>query len=73
TVTFNYTLAATRTGETLHATLTQSQVYSQPGCGPIPDSCTKTVTTATRIGAEPANCAAPVEPDTWGQVKSRYR
>ena len=43
-------------------------------CSFFPDQCTRTVSRATRIAAEPtAYCATPVEPTTWGRVKSQYR
>jgi hypothetical protein len=72
-VTYSFTLVATRSGETLQAATTSSQVFTPTLCAGLADTCTKTVTTATRIGPEPADCATPVEPDTWGEMKSRYK
>lgn len=71
-ITVTFTLDATRSGETLESTTEFSQVYS-PECGPFPGSCFRTVSTATRIGPEPAECATAVDSMTWGRVKAAYR
>ena len=73
--TFTVALDATRTGDSYTAIQTMSITYSGGGlgCDLIPDTCTTTATTGTRIGPEPAECATPVEATTWGRVKARYR
>lgn len=68
---FEFTLVATRSGDSFTATTTISQDFNPDFCGT--DSCVRTETTATRIAPEPAECATPVDVISWGEIKSRYR
>ena len=73
--TYTMMMDGTRTGDSYTVTQTLSITYSGGGlgCDFIPDTCTTTTTTGTRIGSEPPGCATPVEADTWGRVKGTYR
>jgi hypothetical protein len=73
-ITFDF--VGTRSGDSSVITQTLSIDVGGTGaeCAFFPDECTRTVSRATRIGPEPgAYCASPVEPTTWGRVKSQYR
>lgn len=72
TVNYTFTLTADRSGDTLTATSTFTQVSTPPDCFG-PDGCIRTETIGNRIAPEPTPCTSPVEPDAWGKVKSRYR
>lgn len=71
TVTFNYSVVASRSGVNITATIIQHTQYTA-GCG-IPDECTKNVITGTRVAAPPTPCSTPVDPETWGRTKARYK
>ena len=74
-VSFTIVTQGTRTVDSYVITSTITTVYSGTGagCDFFPDSCTRTVTRATRTAPEPAEyCATPTLPSTWGRVKSRY-
>jgi hypothetical protein len=65
---------ATRTGDTYVSTMTSSMDYVGAGCLFLPDQCTRTESTATRVGPEPIPCGlTPVESVNWGTLKSLYR
>lgn len=75
-VTFTIEMHGTRTASSSVITNTVTTDYSgiAPECAFLPDSCRRTVTRANRIASEPvAYCSTPVDPTTWGRVKSRYR
>jgi hypothetical protein len=72
-VTFTYTLAATRNGDNLTSTSTFLTDYSPDGCAFVPDECTETQSTATRVAQEPPNCLTSVDSFSWGRVKAIYR
>lgn len=75
TVTITYSIDGTRTNDTSFITQEYSLDYEPNGiqCGFQPDDCVRTEITATRIAPEPPNCLTPVDANTWGQVKARYR
>ncbi len=64
------TIDAVRSGDTATGGSTFTFDYND-GCS-IPDSCTETVSTLTRTGADP-DCSSPVESATWAKIKSVYR
>lgn len=73
---FTFEFNGTRTGDSYFVTaLSRTEfVGTAPECGFLPNSCSRTNTHGTRIAPEPvAYCATPVEPTTWGRVKTRYR
>lgn len=72
TVDVTFTLTADRSGETLTATSTYTQVSTPADCFGQ-DGCTRTETIGTRSAPEPTPCTSPVESNAWGKVKSRYR
>jgi hypothetical protein len=65
-------LVATLSGQDLNATFTTTVVSTPPNCYGQ-DGCVRTETIGTYLGPEPAECASPVEPGSWGRLKSRYR
>ena len=71
---FSNVTNATRNGDTLDAVQTVSITLVGTGCIIPMDECTRTVSTATRIGPQPNPCEqTPVERVDWGTVKSLYR
>ncbi len=64
----------TRTGESYTAvsTVTISYEGTSMTCGFLPDQCTRSETTGTRIAGEPASCQVPVETIRWGTLKAIY-
>jgi len=75
-VTFTIEMHGTRNADSYVITNTVTTDYAgtAPECSFLPDSCRRTVSRGNRIAAEPvAYCSTPVDPTTWGRVKSRYR
>jgi len=73
-LTFNFSLTATRSGDTLTSSSTVSQVYTPPLCAfGQPDQCQRTDSVANRVGPEPPDCLTSVEEMSWGRVKAVYR
>ncbi len=76
TVNFTIEMHGTRTADSYVITNTVTTDYSgiAPECAFLLDTCRRTVTRGTRTAGEPvAYCSTPVDPTTWGRVKSRYR
>jgi hypothetical protein len=76
TVTYTFTLRATKSGNNVYAVSTLNVDYSgtDETCDLLPDSCEQTNTTLTRIGPAPtAYCATPSRRSTWGELKTIYR
>ncbi len=74
TATYTVRSVTTRTGESYVATTTITTTYSQPGCGSfLQDTCQIINTKGMRTGPAPGNCLTPVQPGTWGAIKSLYR
>ena len=71
--TYENTIVATRTGETLVATATLRVTFAPTDCFGAPDFCLRTESVGTRIGPEPPNCTTAVDPSSWGRMKSQYR
>ncbi len=76
TLTISIEVHGTRTSNSYLLTITSmsSTAGTSKGCDLFPSSCSRTVSRGTRIASEPlAYCSTPVDPTTWGRVKSRYR
>jgi hypothetical protein len=73
TASIDIQLDGTLTGDTYYAVNTTNITYTGAGCLGIPNSCTLVHSRATRISAQPATCATPTQPSTWGKVKAYYR
>jgi hypothetical protein len=72
-VTLQQTIAGTRTGDTFYVEMTFSTTYVPTGCASLPDECTVTEITATRLAPEPTPCSTVVVSDSWGRTKALYR
>jgi hypothetical protein len=73
TALFHEDLTGTVSGGSFQVEGTFSFSY-QGSCFGIPDQCTEYTSTGTRINSDPAVCqGTPVEPTTWGIIKSRYQ
>jgi hypothetical protein len=71
---FSSVFNATRNGDTFQSVQTVTTTYVGAGCLFLPNDCTRTETTATRIAPQPEPCGlTPVESVDWGTVKSLYR
>jgi len=70
TVLFDVHIVAMRNGDSFFRVSTANITHEPPSCDF--DGCIVTETTATREFPEPAECLTPVEPGTWGMIKSRY-
>ncbi len=73
TLTFTITSTATRTGDSYVETSRITQAFTPELCAFIGDSCKIVNRHATRIAQQPATCATPALPATWGQLKALYR
>lgn len=73
TLTYQQTLRASRNGDTATSFFQFSMTSTPPLCAFIPDTCFEEYEGFTRIGPAPATCTTPIEPATWGDIKSRYR
>lgn len=71
TLTFNYTVSATRNGDSFTGTATRSLVSSGTCAGAF-NQCVNQEITGTRISSATPNCTTPILPFTWGLLKSRY-
>jgi len=72
-ITFTFTTTGTRTGDSFEGTDTFSITY-EGDCFGLPDSCTESEVTGSRIGAAPTECATTsTEPTSWGRIKDLYR
>jgi hypothetical protein len=75
TANFVVTQVGTRTADSYFMVITTNTTFSGTGkgCDQFPAQCMQFNTHGTRIAPEPtAYCATPVEPTTWGKLKSRY-
>ncbi len=71
---FSSVFTATRDGDTFTSVHTVSTSYVGEGCLFLPNDCTRTESTATRIAPEPNPCEqTPVATVDWGTVKALYR
>jgi hypothetical protein len=73
TATISINLMATRNGNSAFVTFTESHTFTPTNCAGMADTCEVTESTYTRVGPEPVPCTSPVEPTTWGMIKSSYR
>jgi len=74
--TFTYSIRGTRTNDDAFIVGTFSNVVtgSDPECSFFPPDCSQTNSHSHRTGPAPAAyCSTPARPETWGQVKIRYR
>jgi hypothetical protein len=62
----------TRNGDTYTSTARSTTTFVGETCGVLADQCFDFVTTATRVAPAPDPCFVPVEPVTWGSLKSRF-
>jgi hypothetical protein len=72
TVDYEMTIVSTRNGETFFIESTLNATYEPKLCDSVPNTCLVTKSHGTRVGPEPPECATPVQPGTWGQLKARY-
>ncbi len=61
----------TRSGDTATGTQTLNFVYT--GSCPLPDSCQMYNWSATRLSLNPGCTLVPIDPESWGAIKERYR
>lgn len=62
----------TRNSDSYTAVSTVNTTYNGSNCGGIPNSCTRSEVTATRIGNATSACTTPLEPTSWSRLKARY-
>lgn len=70
TATYTYESNFTRTGDAYSGVTTLTLDYQGVDCGPA--VCMRIETSATRVSSSTSSCLTPVEPTTWGTVKSLY-
>jgi len=72
TATYHEDITGTVNGDSYTSGGTFTISYSE-GCSGLPDMCINITITGTRISSDPGVCAnTPVEPVSWGLLKSRY-
>jgi hypothetical protein len=58
----------------IQKTVILNVTYAGEGCGvEFEDMCTRIVFAGTRVAPQPAECFTPVEPASWGTIKTLYR
>ena len=73
TANYNVTMVGTRTADSYYYVITSNVTYTGADCTGYDDACIQFNSHGVRTAPEPvAYCATPVEPTTWGKLKSRY-
>ena len=67
------TIDAELSGDSYYAVTVDNITFTGPYCIGLPNQCLVNHSHGTRTSAEPATCATPAQPSTWGKLKANYR